>query len=425
MVLRGSRTSARGPDGVGRGAPVTRGAGAFLVALGSTVLFGWAVRSDLLLRLRPGSPSMQPATAACFVCLGVALVAMSARGTGARWVAAPAATLAAAVAVLNLSSHGQASWRPLESLLFAEAVAHDPRHGDMAVATAVLVLLICAGLLLALAADRLGGAVAAQVMGMTALTGSVLASLDQVYGSGPYPGDVRSVMAVHTAVGLAVASVGLLSAVPGGVAPRVLGAPGPGSAVRRRLLITVILVLPLVGWLRLKGERSGLYGTSFGLAVMVLVAGVLVCGTAWRAAEVADRSGAMLRDAWQRLGSRNAHLERQVAEQAADLTAARAQLHAVVQAVTEAVVVVDATGRVVLANAPAARLLARTETGPVAGEVVGTSLATLGDPIRDTPEGRVYVVPAGAHALGGTDPAAPSPHPDPSTGGGTTVTLPL
>jgi PAS domain-containing protein len=349
-------------------------AGVAALTLGVAVLAGWATGSQLLLRLRPGLPAMQPTSAACFVCLGGALAAVGTTRRRLRRPAVTAALAAAALAGLSLAERAGLRETPVDHLLFADAVARDPNRGAMAIATSLLVLLLAAALVV-LATAPPGHDLAAQALGLTALTGSVLTVLDHLYGDrAPYLGNVRSVMAAHTAVGLTVVATGVLAAVPGGVVPRVLHERGPGSTLRRRLLAVVALALPALGWLRLEGERLGLYGTSFGVAVTVVVAGALVYAAAWSATDVADRSGAMLRDAWHRLGSTNAGLERRVAEQIAELTEARAQIRALLDAMPDAVLVAGADGRVALANARAVEVL-----GLTAAELVGRPLDAVAD----------------------------------------------
>ena len=377
--------------------PVSQPAGASLVApaagvtvavLGATVLAAWATGADLVIRLRPGLPSMKPATAVCLVALGVALVAVGARRRHVRRLAVPAATVAAAVAALSLVARAGGPPSPVEELMFPAAVMRDPSHGHPAGATCLLVLLLAASLVTR-ASGRPGYELAAQALGVAALVGSLLAALDHLYGDrAPYLGNVRSIMAVHTAAGLALASVGALAAVPGGLVNRVLDQSGPGSAMRRRLLLVVTVALPAIGWLRLEGERLGLYGTSFGVAVTTVAGGALVYAAAWSATGAADRSGAMLRDAWQRLGMTNARLERRIAEQAQELAEARARLRGVLAVLGDvAVVVTDADGRVAMASARALELLGHTEA-----EVAGQPLAALDRFVRHTADGRVHVL---------------------------------
>jgi two-component system cell cycle sensor histidine kinase/response regulator CckA len=383
---------------------VTQVAGILAAALGAAVLAGWATGSGSLLRLRPDLPSMHPATAVCFGCLGAALVAAGGASRGRRRVrhlAVAAAAAAGTVAALSLLKRAGGPDVSLENVVFAVAVTRTGYPESMAVATCILVLVLAAGLLALVAAPR-RGELPAQVLGLVGLIGSLAAVLEHLYGErAPALDNVRSVMAVHTAVGLAVVSIGLLAAVPGGPAARVLERPGPGSTLRRLVLVLAV-AMPTLGWLRVQGERQGLYDTSFGVAIMVLAAGALACASAWRAAAAADRSGAMLRDAWQRLGTRNASLERRVTEQAEQLAEAHARLRDVLDVVADAVVVTDAAGRVTMASTGAAQLL-----GQLPAELAGRPLDALGVVVRRAAGGRAHVlaVPAvpDVTAAAGTD----------------------
>ena len=382
------RSGRRGGE-TGSGAVVMRASGGAIAALGGAVLVGWATGAGPLLHVSPGLPNMQPATAVCFVCIGMALVCTGDRWRPGRRVVPAAAGLAGVVAALSLVRRAGGPRSPVELVLFPDAVARDPHRGTMAVATALLILLLSASLATPGRA-RPGHAFAAQALALTALVGSVLALLDHLYGPNPpLLGNVRSVMALHTAAGLAVASTGALAAVPDGLARHLLEQPGPGSAMRRRLLLVIAVGLPLLGWLRVQGERLGLYGPSFGVAVFVVVAGALVYTVAWSATGAADRSGAMLRDAWHRLGSTTAGLERQVAEQAAELAEARARLDAVLEVLGDGapVVVTDPDGRVAMASARAVLLLGLTEA-----EAVGRPLAALDREVRRSAADRAHIL---------------------------------
>jgi hypothetical protein len=291
--------------------------GLVVAALGAAVLAGWDFRSGALLRLDPALPIMRPTTALCLVCLGVALVAVtSARrrpGPAAASLAVGAAGFAGLAAALSLVERFGGPHLSLEHLLFPAAFAQDPSGMRMAVATSVEVLLLSVAVT-ALATDLHLADALAQALGLAALTGSAVALLAFLYGeAAPYGRDVRSAMAVHAAAGLAVMSVGVLASIPGGLLPRLLTTPGAGSALLRRLLLGIGVVLPALGWLMLRGEKLGLYGTPLGLAMMTFAVGVLVCAVAWRLADLAEqaeRSRAMLRDAWYRLGAATATQER-------------------------------------------------------------------------------------------------------------------
>lgn len=52
----------------------------------------------------------------------------------------------------------------------------------------------------------------------------------------------------------------------------------------RRLPLFVAIVLPLFGWLRLFGQRAGLYDTEFGLAIVTMSSRIILAIMIWRTA---------------------------------------------------------------------------------------------------------------------------------------------
>jgi hypothetical protein len=104
---------------------------------------------------------------------------------------------------------------------------------------------------------------------------SLMASLISIIG---YAYDVRSFygissyipMALHTALTFAVLSVGLLYTRPDRGLMAIYTSDSAGGVVVRRLLPTVLILSVTFGWLRLKGEQAGLYGSEFGVTLMVL-----------------------------------------------------------------------------------------------------------------------------------------------------------
>jgi len=88
----------------------------------------------------------------------------------------------------------------------------------------------------------------------------------------------------------------------------------------RRLLPWITVVMPIIGWLRLEGERHGLFGRPLGTAIMVLAGGLLVTAIARLAAVSMDRQATALNHAWHQYGLVSAG---QVAGRAADQGAGR------------------------------------------------------------------------------------------------------
>jgi CheY-like chemotaxis protein len=70
-------------------------------------------------------------------------------------------------------------------------------------------------------------------------------------------------MAVHTAVPLFLLALGAIFARPGRGIVAVFSGPGVAGHMARRVLPAASILIVIIGWVRLLGERHGLYGTSF------------------------------------------------------------------------------------------------------------------------------------------------------------------
>jgi len=97
-------------------------------------------------------------------------------------------------------------------------------------------------------------------------------------------------MAMNTAALLFLLSLGLLLARPDEGWMRLALGHGVGGVTLRWLLPAVVATPILVGWVRLLGERAGLYGTEIGLSVFaisnVLILSALVVWSARRLEKV-------------------------------------------------------------------------------------------------------------------------------------------
>jgi PAS domain S-box-containing protein len=74
-------------------------------------------------------------------------------------------------------------------------------------------------------------------------------------------------MAVHTAVLFMVLVLGIFAARPDQPPAATLSNDMAGGQMARRLIVAAIFIPFTLGWLRLQGQRLGLYGTEFGLAL--------------------------------------------------------------------------------------------------------------------------------------------------------------
>lgn len=99
-----------------------------------------------------------------------------------------------------------------------------------------------------------------------------------LYGQSAMCGvDVFTPMALPTALALAFSGVALLMTQTDIGVIKLLCSSGEGGLVARRLLPATILLPLMLGYVRVVGERTGLYSPSLGIAIMVVVMITMLC----------------------------------------------------------------------------------------------------------------------------------------------------
>ena len=320
------------------------GSGVAVVALGSLVLAGWALDSPTLIGVIPGLVAMNPTTAAAFVLAGMSLWLLADdEATIARLrVGRACALVVSLIALVKLASFLGLDLE-IDQVLFRARLDGFSPPNRMAPNT-TLNFLLTGGALLALDAETRQGHRPAQLLaalsGLTALFALIGYAYDvrYLYGVASY-----IPMALNTALAFALLSVGILCARPDRGAVAIVGRDGAGGVMVRRLLPAALGIPALLGWLRLLGERAGLYDTSFGVTLFVLLVIVVFAVLIWWTAGSLDRAEA----------------ERRAAEQA--LERLSHQLRLILDSAGEGIQGLDRQGQVTFVNPAASRLLGRED----------------------------------------------------------------
>jgi hypothetical protein len=138
--------------------------------------------------------------------------------------------------------------------------------------TTALTFSLLGGALLLLDVSTRRGRYPAQVVAVIAGAVGLLAAVGYMYGvTALYTIGSSTGMAVHTAVTFIVLATGILAARPDRGMMALLTSDSVGGVMARRLVPTAIGIPLVLSWLRWEGQRAGLYGTAFGLALMVIV----------------------------------------------------------------------------------------------------------------------------------------------------------
>ncbi len=363
MVNREYRGGRPGPYATGvPGLPpslesVSQAASAIAILVGCLALVGWTFDVETLKRVFPGLTAMNPTTAVAFILAGASLRLLRDEHADQkrRRIAQGCAFAVALVGLLKLIEV-MLGWEVgIDRLLFREKLAVGSQLPNrMSPNTALNFLLIGSALLL-LDRQTRRGLWPAQFFTLAAAFASSLPLIGYAYGIEAFYGTASYIpMSLHAALTFVLLVVGLLCARSDRGLMAVVASDGAVGVMTRRLLPAAILIPAVLGWLRLEGERAGLYDTELGVALFV------VANMVFFAALVG----------W------NAHLlyrtdtERQRTEEA--LRKSEARNRAVVETASDAIVTMTTNGLIWSFNPAAERIF-----GHATEEAVGQPLCML------------------------------------------------
>jgi two-component system, cell cycle sensor histidine kinase and response regulator CckA len=270
-------------------------ASGILVAVGATVFVAWLLDVAWIKSFVTGTSTMKANTAVLFVLAGLALGL--ARTKRERRAVGGLATVVVVVAAGTLAEYALGRDFGLDQLLVADrAPATFPAApGRMGINTAVSFILAGVALVLSGAqrsrSRRLSQwlAVTCTAIGAVSLTGYAY-SVDASYGLTSY-----TQMAVHTAGLLVLLGLGVVFVNPAEGIAGIVTSPGPGGQMTRSVLPFVLLGPFVMGWLRLEGQQAGLYGTEFGVGILVIVSTTSLATVVMLYASRIDRADAATR----------------------------------------------------------------------------------------------------------------------------------
>ena len=263
--------------------------------LGLLVFIGWLFDITLLKSVRSDWASMKMNTALGVLLAGAALT-LRCLPRSARWRQWLGRCCALVVAVIGLTTLTQYvfGWDlRIDGLLLPASAAIElaPAAFRMSAISAVNLSFLGLSMLLL---DRVAavGQVLALLCGFLALLGLEGymyggAALSEMPGYGS--------IGIHTAVAFLLLAAGILAARPDQGLVKVTGSATGAGSMARRLLPAAIFLPLILGWLRLQGERAGLYGTELGLVLFAVSNVLLLVALVIWSARIVYRSESSLR----------------------------------------------------------------------------------------------------------------------------------
>jgi PAS domain S-box-containing protein len=244
-------------------------------------LAGWVTGMPALAGWLPGEPAMNPMTSIGIILAAAALWVLRSSGSGGliRNLALVCAGLVAGIGALRLLALRFGIASELDHVILQAQLAASGLPTRMAPNTAFALVCMGLGLLLVGVRSRHGWRLAAPLL-FAGLAISIVSLVGYAYRVAP----MRGVMAVSTACAMFLLFAGALAVRPDRGLFGLLMRPSAGGVMARRLLPTAAVLPFVLAWLRLEGQRAGLYGLELGTAMLAMAIVALLVGLIWMTA---------------------------------------------------------------------------------------------------------------------------------------------
>ena len=256
---------------------VTQIVTALIILIGTATIIGYLCNIHVLFGF-VGAAAMNPVTAVCFILLGSWLYLYQKHPKIARRSLPVVSIFILLVGIFKLLEYNGVCVVAFDRWLFYDKI--NSESGFKAIAPNSALLLLITGTILINVYRRSGIILLINdVLKVTGFIVSYLAIIGYIYDlEVAYQIGTFAPLALNTAIGyLAFFTVALIETPPGHLT-RVIGSSREGGRMARQA-IPMILLIPLVfGYLRLLGERAGLYESAYGTALESAFMVLLVLG---------------------------------------------------------------------------------------------------------------------------------------------------
>jgi signal transduction histidine kinase len=274
---------------------------AFAGAIG---LVGWFFDIPFLRGGLPSLIGMKANTALCFVLIGVSLWSLQIKnstppGRAKHWIACVCAFFVCLIGLLSFCEYLFGWNLGIDQLLFKELVGAKGTSflGRMAPTVALNFIIIGLALLL-LDVKSKHNCYPSQCLMLLAGTISFFALIGYAYGFKLfYEVSTYTAMALSTTILFNITFLGILFARPNNGFMMLLASESISGRMLRWLLCTTIVIMFILGYLNIEGERLGLYESVAGTAVFTTIRIIIFVILIWMVAKLLDKMEEALRAA--------------------------------------------------------------------------------------------------------------------------------
>jgi two-component system, sensor histidine kinase and response regulator len=269
-----------------RSITAARYAARITVVIAVLVLAGWYTDNQFLKSLlHPANIAMFPTTAICFVLLGLALRIRGDRRPSLQPVATVLSVIAIGIALSRLADAWLGTGVSIDMVLFPD------RIGTRRMPLITAINFVLSAISLATLDLRIRSrhwlpptfSLTALVIALMSITG-YLYQVDELTDSEGY-----APMALSTAITFCVLLIGILASRPEREPAHTMASGTIGGAIARRLIPGSLAVMLGLGWLRLQGQRAGLFDLGVGSSIFTLLATAAIVFLIWWAARILAR----------------------------------------------------------------------------------------------------------------------------------------
>ena len=258
------------------------------ILIGLLVIIGWTFNIESFKSIFPNIVAMKANTAICFILIGISLFYLNEKQISRPklHISQICAIIVGIIGFLTIIEYLFNNNIGIDQLLFTERVGAvlTTNPGRMASTTAINFLIIGISLLIIDLKNKYGNSTY-QFLVLIASSISLFSFAGYIYGATISYSIIVTPMALNTSIAFIIVCLGLLFSRPDQGIMATFTSPLLGGVMARRLLPSIIAILLVIGFIRIIGERLGLYDVATGVAITIISAIIILSFLIWKSAD--------------------------------------------------------------------------------------------------------------------------------------------